>query len=98
MAMTAIEKSLAHASGLDSVQPGDIVYPVPERVFVHDGYVATFKRQMDQLGVKRAANAERVVFVTDHEVIYLTPRAAQRGAAIREAARSLGVEIGRAHV
>lgn len=91
MAMTAIEKSLARASSLDSVSPGDVVYPMPDRVLVHDGYIETFKRQMDELGVDQVANREKVVFVTDHEVIYLTPRAAARGAAIRAAARSLGV-------
>lgn len=91
MAMNAIEKSLARASSKDSVRPGDVVYPIPDRVLVHDGYIEMFKKQMDELGVAQVANPEKVVFVTDHEVIYLTPRAAARGAAIRAAARALGV-------
>jgi len=85
--MTAVEKAFARASGLVRVAPGDIVHPHPARVFVHDGHVEGFRRQLDELGIDRIRHPERVVFATDHEVVYLTPRAAERGARIRETAR-----------
>ncbi len=91
MGMTAVEKVLARASGACTVVPGDIVYPEPELVFVHDGHVEACKRELDALGITRLKHPERVVFATDHEVIYLTPRAAERGANIRKAARDWGV-------
>jgi 3-isopropylmalate/(R)-2-methylmalate dehydratase large subunit len=87
MGMTAVEKVLARASGAAAVAPWDVVYPEPELVFVHDGHVEGCKRELDALGITRLKHPERVVFATDHEVIYLTPRAAERGANIRKAAR-----------
>ena len=88
MGMTAVEKVLARASGAQSVQPWDVVYPEPELVFVHDGHVEGCRRELDALGITRLKRPERVVFVTDHEVVYLTPRAAERGARIRDTARA----------
>ena len=38
-AMTSPEKILARACGVASTRPGDIVYPDPELVVVHDGAV-----------------------------------------------------------
>ena len=89
--MTAVEKVLARASGVASVAPWDVFYPQPELVFVHDLHIEGCKRALDELGITRIKNPERVVFVTDHEVSYLTPRAAERGANIRKAAREWGV-------
>ena len=80
MGMTAVEKVLARASGAESVVPWDVVYPQPELVFVHDGHVEGCKRELDALGITRLKHPERVVFVTDHEVIYLTPSAARTSA------------------
>lgn len=85
--MTAVEKAFARAAGVEQVAPGDIVHPKPARVFVHDGHVEGFRRQLDALGIDRIQYPERVVFATDHEVVYLTPRAAERGARIRATAR-----------
>lgn len=91
MGMTAVEKALARASGKSAVSPGEIVYPQPELVFVHDGHVEGCGRELDELGITRLHQPERVVFVTDHEVLYLSQRAAERGANIRKTARDWGV-------
>ena len=85
--MTAVEKVFARACSRARVAPGDIVHPQPSRVFVHDGHVEGFRRQLDALGIDRISAPERVVFATDHEVVYLTPRAAERGTRIRATAR-----------
>lgn len=91
MGMTAVEKALARASGAESVAPGDVVYPEADLVFVHDGHVEGCRKELDALGIDRITRPERVVFATDHEVVYLTPRAAERGALIRETAARWGV-------
>ncbi|MBM3359485.1 MAG: 3-isopropylmalate dehydratase [Betaproteobacteria bacterium] len=92
MAMTAVEKVLARASGVTSVKPGDIVHPVPDFIMIHDGVVMGAKRELDALGIDRLAAPEKVVMVTDHDVIYGSAGAAERGAYNRRAARQWGVE------
>jgi len=86
-AMTMIEKMLARASGADAVRAGEVVYPDPELVIIHDGYVESAWKELSGIGYRRITNPERVVFVTDHDVIYTTPRLAERAAANRRIAR-----------
>ncbi|WP_164512246.1 3-isopropylmalate dehydratase large subunit [Oceaniglobus ichthyenteri] len=91
MGQTAIEKHLARASGLDAVVPGDIVHPDPELVIVHDGYIAAAHRELGQLGIDRVFDPERVMFVTDHDVIHATPLAAERARQNRRVAQEWGI-------
>ncbi|MES2537810.1 MAG: aconitase family protein [Pseudomonadota bacterium] len=90
--MTAFEKVMARASGRDTVRPGEVVYPYADLMFMHDGQVEATKKDLDDIGIDRLWDPSKVVFVTDHEVIYTTPRAALRGQRIREAARAWKVE------
>ena len=92
MGMTATEKILARACGVASVRAGEVVYPKPDLVFLHDGQVENSKKMLDELGIDRVRNADKVVFVTDHEVIYTTVRAAQRGVNIRKAAKTWAIK------
>jgi homoaconitase/3-isopropylmalate dehydratase large subunit len=92
MGMTATENILAKASGKPFVRPGDTVYPAPEQVIVHDGYIASSKAQLDELGIARLFDPDRVIFATDHAVVYTTPQMVARGAATRRAAREWGVK------
>jgi 3-isopropylmalate/(R)-2-methylmalate dehydratase large subunit len=89
--MTAVEKILARASGVSAVRAGDIVYPVPDFVMIHDGVVMGAKQELDALGIDRLFDPERVLMVTDHDVRYLNERAAARGAFNRQAAKAWGV-------
>ena len=89
--MTAVEKILARASGVSAVRAGDIVYPVPDFVMIHDGVVMGAKQELDALGIDRLFDPERVLMVTDHDVLYLNERAAARGAFNRQAAKAWGV-------
>src|SRR3954471_2698498 len=91
MGMTAVEKTLAIKSGVASVKPGDVVCPQPDFIMIHDGVVMGAKRELDALGIGRLAAPDKVIMVTDHDVIYGSARAAERGAFNREAARSWGV-------
>lgn len=86
MGMTLVEKMLARASGKTSVRPGDIVLPEPELVILHDGYVETAYKQLHDIGYRRVTHPERVVFVTDHQVVYTTPASILRGRANRRIA------------
>jgi 3-isopropylmalate/(R)-2-methylmalate dehydratase large subunit len=89
---TAVEKVLAAKSGRASVAPGEVVCPDPDFVMIHDGVVMNAKRELDALGIDRLAAPDKVVMVTDHDVIYGSARAAERGACNREAARRWGVK------
>jgi len=91
MAMTAVEKVLAARSGRSELRAGEVVEPQPDFIMVHDGVVLSAKRELDQLGIDRLAHPERVMMVTDHEVIYPNARSAERGALNRRAAKQWGV-------
>lgn len=92
MGMTAVEKVLARTSNRSAVQPGDVVYPTPDFIMIHDGVVMGAKRELDALGIDRLADPDKVVMVTDHDVIYGSARAAERGDFNRKAARQWGVK------
>lgn len=89
--MNAAEKILARASGIAESRAGDIVYPTPDLVIIHDGVVMGAKRELDALGIDRLFDPDRVLMVTDHDVVYVSDRAAARGAFNRQAARQWGV-------
>ena len=86
MPMTMAEKLLAKAVGRGSVKPGDVITPDPEIVIMHDGYVETAHRQLTQIGYKRITRAERVIILTDHNVINTSPRAIEQSRANRRIA------------
>lgn len=92
MGMTAVEKVLAAKSGKATVRAGDVVYPEPDFIMIHDGVVMGAKRELDAIGIGKLAAPDKVMMVTDHDVIYGSPRAAERGAFNREAARAWGVK------
>jgi len=84
---TAVQKLLARAAGLDHVTVGEVVYPEPQLVIIHDGFVEAAYRELSALGFRAIRHPERAMFVTDHEVAYASPQAISRGAAIRDIAR-----------
>jgi len=91
-ALTAVEKVLAAKSGRATVRPGDVVSPDPDFIMIHDGVVMGAKRELDALGITRLTNPGKVIMVTDHDVIYGSARAAERGAFNRKAAAQWGVK------
>ncbi|HEY9279415.1 MAG TPA: hypothetical protein VIP51_05010, partial [Eoetvoesiella sp.] len=86
MGFTAIEKVLARVSGKPGVKAGDVVYPDPDFVMIHDGLVREVKIQLDKIGVERLKAPEKVMMVSDHDVVYGSQLAAERGAYNRDAA------------
>ncbi len=91
MGFTAVEKVLARSSGQAHIRPGDIVYPDPDFIMIHDGVVRGARRELAALGIDRLAAPDKVVMVTDHEVIYGSARAAEFGVINRAAAKSWGI-------
>ena len=81
------EKILAKAADRNLVSPGEIIYPNPELVILHDGFIQTAFQQLDGLGYQRITNPERVMFVTDHQVIYTTPKSIAQASANRQIAK-----------
>ncbi len=92
MGMTATEKILARASRREQVRPGDIVFPQPDLVIVHDGLVVSSKDELDAVGIDRVFDTNRIYFVTDHDVVYTSPRAVERGTKIRKIVKEWGIK------
>ena len=92
MGMTAIEKALASRGGCASVRPGDVVEPAPDAIMIHDNVVIGAKQELDSIGIDRIATPEKVIMVSDHEVLYGSLGAARMGAFNRAAAAQWGVE------
>ncbi len=68
MGATAAEKILARAAGLKSAKAGDVVYPEPDYIIMHDLHAHLFLRELWDMGVKELWKPERVVIVIDHRV------------------------------
>ncbi len=91
MGMTAVEKVLARTAGRSSVRAGEVVYPDPDFIMIHDGLVRGVWREFEAIGIDRLATPDKVIMVTDHEVIYGSARAAEFGVINRAAARDWGI-------
>src|SRR3990172_4763999 len=89
--MTMAEKMLAAASGRQPCRAGDILHPDPALVILHDGYIEAAYNELRGIGYRRITHPERVVFVTDHDVIYTSARVAQRAGNIRRIAKEWSV-------
>jgi 3-isopropylmalate/(R)-2-methylmalate dehydratase large subunit len=59
---------------------------------IHDGLVRGVRREFAELGIDRLATPDKVMMVTDHEVIYGSARAAEFGVINRAAAAAWGVK------
>ena len=91
MPQTATEKILSRVLGTDAAA-GDIVFPEPELITVHDWYVVNFAKALDELGVDELFAPEKVVLVTDHEPTAVSPQAAERQKQVREIAARFGID------
>jgi 3-isopropylmalate/(R)-2-methylmalate dehydratase large subunit len=90
MGQTLTEKILSRKVG-HSVQPGEVIFPEPDLIVIHDWYAANAGRVLKQFGVERLHHPERVMFVTDHEPVAVSPEAASRQREIREIAKAFSI-------
>ena len=85
MKQTITEKILSKAVGRP-VTEGELIFPIPELVTVHDWYVANVDKALQEFGVNQLASPEKVLFTTDHEPVAVSPIAAERQKKVREIA------------
>ena len=90
MGKTITEKILSRVMG-KSVAAGDIIYPEPELITVHDWYVVNFDKALKQLGVDKLYAPEKLIISTDHEPIAVSPLAAERQKKVREIVKKYGI-------
>jgi 3-isopropylmalate/(R)-2-methylmalate dehydratase large subunit len=90
MGSTITEKILSRVMGR-TVRPGDIIYPEPELITVHDWYVVNFDKALQEFGVSHLYDPDKVLISTDHEPVALSPQAAQRQRQVREIVRKYGI-------
>ncbi len=92
MGYTAIEKVLGRisrdASHRGGVAAGTLLFPEPDMVMIHDGLVGEAKRELDVAGIDRLYDPDKVMMVSDHDVLYGSARAAERGAFNRKTAKT----------
>ena len=90
MGKTITEKILSRVTGSD-VSAGDIIYPEPELLTIHDWYVVNFDRALEELGVDRLYDPDKVIICTDHEPVAVSPQAVERQKKVREIVKKYGI-------
>ncbi len=82
------------------VAVGDIIYPVPDLVTVHDWYVVNFDAALREMGVDKLFDPSRVLIATDHEPLAVSLNAAERQKKVRAIVQHYGItqfyDVGRA--
>lgn len=87
---TITEKILSRICGR-RVSAGEVVMPEAELITVHDWYTVNAFRTLEDFGVQRLHDASRVLLVTDHEPLAVSPQAFARQHAVRSIAQRFGV-------
>lgn len=87
---TTTEKILSRAAGR-AVRAGEIIQPEPDLIVIHDWYAATVGGVLDKFGVNKIVSPEKVMFVTDHEPLAVSPESALRQRKVREYAEKYRV-------
>ena len=90
MGKTITEKILSRVTGED-VSAGRIIFPEPELLTVHDWYVVNFDRALEELGVDRLHDPDKLLICTDHEPVAVSPQAVARQKKVREIVRKYGI-------
>lgn len=87
---TLTEKILSRRIGR-AVAVGEIIFPEPELVVIHDWYAANAGRTLRQFGIEKLYAPEKVMFVTDHEPVAISAESAAKQREIREIARRFAI-------
>src|SRR5690349_20920382 len=91
MPQTATEKILSRAMGRP-VKVGEIIYPEPDLITVHDWYVVNFDKALQELGVKKLYAPDKVLISTDHEPVAVSVLAAERQRQVRQIVAKYGIK------
>jgi len=90
MGQTITEKILSRVTG-HRVTAGEIIHPVPELVTCHDWYVVNFDKALEEFGVTKLFDPNRVLISTDHEPVSVTPQSSERQKKVREIVAKYGI-------
>jgi 3-isopropylmalate/(R)-2-methylmalate dehydratase large subunit len=90
VAQTATEKILSRVMGRP-VKAGELIYPEPDLVTVHDWYTVNVHDALAELGVDKILRPDKLLICTDHEPIAVSKQAADRQAKVRWIAKHHGV-------
>lgn len=91
MGQTISEKILSRVEGRP-VKAGDIIYPKPDLVTVHDWYVVNFDKALKDFGVTKVFDPSRVLISTDHEPVAVAPASSERQKRVREIVKKYGIK------
>lgn len=91
MAQTATEKIFSRAMGR-TVRTGEIIYPEPDLITVHDWYVVNFDKALQELGVSKLYAPDKVLISTDHEPVAVSVLAAERQRQVRQIVAKYGIK------
>lgn len=91
MAQTATEKILSRAMGR-AVRKGEIIYPEPDLITVHDWYVVNFDKALQEIGVTRLYAPDKLLISTDHEPLAVSVLAAERQRQVRQIVAKYGIK------
>lgn len=92
MGLTATEKILTRVTGNENLRPGDIIYPEPDIMIMHDGHSHKFLRELWDMGVKELWRPERVMIAMDHRVPALNAQIAQSHKETRQFVETYGIK------
>ena len=91
MSQTITQKILARACRRERVEVGDVVFPEPDLVVIHDGYACQLDERLAELGARELVHPERVLVAVDHQVPAVTPQVAERLRALRGHVERFGI-------
>jgi 3-isopropylmalate/(R)-2-methylmalate dehydratase large subunit len=91
MGRTLTEKILSRVMKRP-VKAGETIYPEPDLVTVHDWYVVNFDKALQDLGVNKLYDADKVLIATDHEPVALNVLSAERQRNMRKIAAKYGIK------
>ena len=91
MPQTATEKILSRAMGR-AVRKGEIIYPEPDLITVHDWYVVNFDKALQEIGVTRLYAPDKLLISTDHEPVAVSVLAAERQRHVRQIVAKYGIK------
>jgi 3-isopropylmalate/(R)-2-methylmalate dehydratase large subunit len=92
MGQTITEKILTRVMGRP-VQVGEVIFPKPELITIHDLYVVNFAKVLGDLGVDRLHEPEKVLICTDHEVVAGSVQTAERQKEVRQIVERFGISM-----
>lgn len=92
MGMTITEKILAKKSGVNKVEPGELIIAKLDAVLANDITATLAIPEMKKMGYDKVFDSKKVVFVMDHFVPNSDIKAAKQCKTCRDFARETGLE------